>query len=71
MTSARRMARHRTARRQQGLRLVQIWLPDTRSAAFAEQARHACEAVNAAPDQQESMDWLERVSALDETDAAG
>ncbi len=71
MTSARRMARHRMARRQQGMRALQIWVPDTRSAAFAEQARRACEIVNASPDQQTSLDWLERVSAFDETDGAG
>jgi hypothetical protein len=71
MTSARRMARHRTARRARGMRAVQIWVPDTRTEAFAAAARHACEVVNAAPDRQESMDWLERVSVFDdETDAA-
>lgn len=68
MTSARRMARHRTARRAQGMRLMQIWVPDTRTAAFAEQARRACEIVNAGPDQRQSLDWLERVSVFDEPD---
>lgn len=66
MTSARRMARHRAARRQQGLRPVQIWLPDTRTPAFAAEARRACEIVNAAPDPEEGMDWLERVALFDE-----
>ena len=41
-----------------------------RTEAFAAAARHACEVVNAAPDRQESMDWLERVSVFDDTDAA-
>jgi Protein of unknown function (DUF3018) len=64
------MARHRTARRQQGMRPVQIWVPDTQTPAFAAEARRACEIVNDAPDQQESMDWLEHVAILDEPDGA-
>ena len=43
-----------------------MWLPDTRTPEFAKAARRACEIVNAAADQCETMDWLERVGVLDE-----
>ena len=35
--NAQRVARHRRALRAQGLRPVQIWVPDTRAAGFAEE----------------------------------
>ncbi|MBV9758592.1 MAG: DUF3018 family protein [Alphaproteobacteria bacterium] len=65
------MARHRAARRREGLRPVQIWLPETRTAEFAKAARRACEIVNGAPDSHASMDWLECVGVIDEADGAG
>lgn len=49
---------------------MQIPVPDTQSAAFAE-ARRACDIVNAARDRPQSMDWLERASVFDESDTAG
>ncbi|TAL90223.1 MAG: DUF3018 family protein [Candidimonas sp.] len=40
-----RVQKHRQARRMAGLRLVQIWVPDTRSPNFAEECRRQCELV--------------------------
>lgn len=37
-----RVQKHRDALRQAGLRLVQIWVPDTRRADFAEECRRQC-----------------------------
>jgi hypothetical protein len=37
--SSKRVSKHREALRAQGLRPVQIWVPDSRSPAFLEQAR--------------------------------
>jgi hypothetical protein len=38
-TISLRVQKHRTALRESGLRLVQIWVPDTRRAGFAEECR--------------------------------
>jgi len=40
-----RVQKHRDALRRAGLRPVQIWVPDTRQADFAEQCRRQCELV--------------------------
>ncbi len=37
-----RVQRHRAALRMAGLRPVQIWVPDTRRAGFAEECRRQC-----------------------------
>jgi Protein of unknown function (DUF3018) len=42
-----KVRRHRERLREQGLRPVQIWVPDTRSPAFAEEARRQSAAVAA------------------------
>ena len=40
--TAARVQRHRQALRAAGLRPVQIWVPDTRSASFAAECRRQC-----------------------------
>ncbi len=40
-----RVQKHRDALRQAGLRLVQIWVPDTRRPDFAEECRRQCHLV--------------------------
>jgi hypothetical protein len=37
-----RVQKHRDAMRQAGLRPVQLWVPDTRRAEFAEECRRQC-----------------------------
>jgi len=68
-----RVAAHRAALRAQGLRPIQLWIPDTRTPEFAEQARLASLAANASADSEEVMDLLERIAILDneDDDAAG
>ena len=59
-TSAQRVEKRRAALRSQGLRPIQIWIPDTRAPGFAEEcARQAAivEAANRAdPELMEFMD---------------
>lgn len=43
-----RVKKHRGALRAAGLRPIQIWVPDTRQAGFAEEARRQCANVAAA-----------------------
>lgn len=54
-----RVRQHRSALRAQGLRPVQIWVPDTRAPGFREEARRQCLAVNAADRRDGTMDFLE------------
>ena len=64
-----RTNRYRENLRRLGLRPVQIWVPDTRSPAFAAEAKRQCERVNAADRTEHLMEWVENVSLFDD-DAA-
>ena len=68
-TSRVRTGRYRENLRRLGLRPVQIWVPDTRSPAFAAEVMRQCERVNAADRAENMMDWVESVSQFDD-DAA-
>jgi hypothetical protein len=57
-----RVSAHRARMRAQGLRPVQIWVPDVRSSQFAAQAHHQSELVAAADRTSEDMDFVEAVS---------
>jgi hypothetical protein len=43
-----RVQKHRDTLREAGLRPVQIWVPDTRRAGFAEECRRQCRLVSEA-----------------------
>ena len=58
MTGAQRTARYRAAKRAQGLRLKQIWVPDVRSAKVLQDIRHGVEVINAADKQDGVMEYL-------------
>lgn len=59
-SGAKRMAEYRKRMRASGLRPVQIWLPDTRSAAFAAKCRREARAIAAHdPDGDEVMRLIE------------
>ena len=53
---------HRKRLRMQGLRPIQIWVPDVRSAAFADEARRQWLAVAMADAQSDHQDFVEAVS---------
>jgi len=57
-TSAR-VQKHRAALRESGLRPVQIWVPDTRRAGFAEECRRQSQLLQGDGYEQETADWLE------------
>ena len=44
---------------------MQIWVPDTRKAGFAEECRRQSRQLKADPQEQEVLDWLERVADTD------
>ena len=66
--SRERVRRHRESLRKQGLRPVQIWVPDTSAPGFAEEARRQALAANAADEEDRVMEWIEAVSVFDHPD---
>jgi hypothetical protein len=56
---------HRERLRAQGLRPIQIWVPDVRSPAFREQARQQSRAVAASADAGEDQAFVDAVSEWD------
>ena len=61
--STPRSAETRKRMREQGMRPIQIWVPDTRSPSFAKIVRKQCLALRNDPQEKEIMDWIEDVSA--------
>ena len=57
-TSAR-VQKHRLALRESGLRPVQIWVPDTRRAGFAEECRRQSQLLQGDGHEREAANWLE------------
>ena len=57
-TSAR-VQKHRAALRESGLRPVQIWVPDTRRAGFAEECRRQSRLLQGDAQEREITDCLE------------
>ena len=56
-----RVSEHRKRLRMQGLRPIQIWVPDVRSAEFAGEARR--QAVAIADSQGDDQDFMEAISS--------
>jgi len=54
--------RYRERMRESGLRLVQVWLPDTRARGFAEECRRqSLAAKKVVRSERETMKWVETV----------
>jgi hypothetical protein len=51
--------KHRAALRESGLRPVQIWVPDTRRAGFAEECRRQSQLLQGDAQEHETADWLD------------
>ena len=60
-----RVQKHRMALRAAGLRPVQIWVPDTRRAGFAEECRRQSRALHADTHERETLTWLEVAADTD------
>ena len=61
-SSAAKVRAHRERLRAQGLRPLQIWVPDTRSARFARQAHCQSLAVARSPHAARDQDFIDAVS---------
>jgi hypothetical protein len=65
-TNSQTVRDHRLRLRAQGLRPVQLWLPDSRSPAFAEQAAHDMRVLAELPPEDQAMlDAFERSAVED------
>ena len=62
LTGAQRAARYRAAKRAQGLRLKQFWLPDLRDPAVREEIRRSAEEINRRDRADGTMEYLESLT---------
>jgi hypothetical protein len=60
-----KMQTYRERLRKQGLRPVQLWVPDTRSAAFVAEARRQWRLVRGTHSESEALDFIEAAADLD------
>jgi len=61
-SSRNKVRAHRRRLREQGLRPIQIWVPDMRSPSFAAQARRQSLAVARSPHAAEDQDFIDAIS---------
>jgi hypothetical protein len=62
-SSAERTRAYRERKRKQGMKLIQIWVPDVDSPEFAAEAHRASLAVSRGPHAEEDQAWVDSVSA--------
>lgn len=58
-STSERVQKHRAGLRESGLRPVQIWMPDTRRAGFAEECQRQSLLLQSDAHERETADWLE------------
>lgn len=56
-----RMKGYRARKQASGLRLIQLWVPDTRSKRFAAECRRQARLVAASPTEAEDLAFIERI----------
>ena len=61
-STSERVQKHRAALRASGLRPVQIWVPDTRRAGFAEECRRQSLLLQDDSQERDTADWLDAVA---------
>lgn len=62
MTIRQRVTSYRERMRDRGYRPVQIWLPDVRTSAFAQEAQRQAQLVAAADRHGDEQDFIEAIS---------
>jgi hypothetical protein len=61
-TSREKVSAHRARLRKQGLRPVQLWIPDTRSPAFAREAHRESVRIANSPTEAEDQAFIDAIS---------
>ena len=62
LTGAQRAARYRAAKRAQGLRLKQVWVPDLRDPKVREEIRRSAAEINRRDRADGTMEYLESLT---------
>jgi hypothetical protein len=57
----RKVAEHRQRLRAQGMRPIQIWVPDVHSPEFAAEARRQCLLANASPEEADIQAFIDSI----------
>lgn len=65
-SSRTKVREHRERLRAQGLRPIQIWVPDVRSASFKAEAHRQSQAVATSPQESDDQAFIDSVSILNE-----
>jgi hypothetical protein len=60
-----RVRKHREQLRAEGLKPVQIWVPDTRSESFRRKCERESLSLGADPLEAETLDWIAEVADTD------
>jgi hypothetical protein len=61
-----RMRGYRARKQASGLRLIQLWVPDTRSKRFAAECRRQCRLLKGDPAETEALEFIARAGAWDD-----
>ena len=62
MSSRIRVAQHRKQMKEDGYRLLQIWVPDRTNEKFLADMQRECESINKADEQDDIYEWLDEHS---------
>ncbi len=62
LTSREKQRRYRGRLRSQGLRPIQIWVPDTRAPGFAEECRRQARLVNDSTGERDALEFIDQVA---------
>jgi len=66
MKVGERMRGYRARRQAAGLRLIQLWVPDTRSKRFAAECRRQCRLLKGDPAETEALEFIGRAGAWED-----
>jgi hypothetical protein len=66
LKASERMRSYRARRQASGLRLIQLWVPDTRSKRFAAECRRQSRLLQGDPAEAEILEFIERAGAWDD-----
>ena len=65
-TMSKPMRGYRARKLASGLRLIQLWVPDTHSKRFPAECRRQCRLLQGDPAEAETLEFIERAGAWDD-----
>lgn len=66
MKASERVRGYRTRKQAAGLRLIQLWVPDTRSRRFAAECRRQSRLLKGDPAEADALEFIARAGAWDD-----